>query len=77
MKYCKNCERENDKSCNYTIKKQSEKFGEVVHSIRGCGREQMEYRENEHGYSFIPFRNKDNNCPAYKRKWWKFYIKEL
>lgn len=75
MKYCKNCEHENDKNCNYTIKIHSEIWGDLEHSVSGCGREQIKFKEDKKGYSFIPYRNEHKNCPYYTPKWWKFWIK--
>ena len=35
-----------------------------------CGKEDSTWGENVCGIS-----NKNGNCPYYKRKWWKFWIK--
>lgn len=73
--YCRNCINENSKICGTTIKVHSKHFGLVLHSVRGCGKENIVFKEDENGYSFIPKRNVNNNCEWYKKKWWKFWIK--
>ena len=72
--YCKNCVFEKKKESGYGQTIESKYFGRVSHYIKGCGREQIDFKENENGYSFIPYRNRNNDCSSYKREWYKFWV---
>lgn len=65
--HCKNCKWDRDFS-SYT--KFQKKFCKYISGrIRSYFGEQLQR-------STVDYLNKNNDCPYYKRKWWKFWVKE-
>ena len=72
--YCKNCkhwyewrgvyEIINDDFCDYKIFHKNKKASEITGQERGSF-------ENIDAYKT----NKNNTCPYYKRRWWKFWVR--
>lgn len=62
--YCKNCKWDNWYGGIRCMKDTTKKVKETF-----CG------KEKEEVYLWKKEFNLDGNCPNYKRKWWKFWIK--
>ncbi len=75
-KHCKNCKHEGDRSCEIRQTRQTEFFGQQTHAIKSCMYAELYFAENVSGFHFKMARNIHNNCRGYKRKWYKFWIKE-
>ena len=70
--YCKNCKyyrRETLTGNPYCGA--SKKYGKMLHSKDNFLEKSKSFRE----VWFADEINKNNDCPYYKRKWWKFWIK--
>ena len=70
--YCKNCKYWYEMSnyyfligdhCSYELFKKNKKISEITGQSRGS-HTSINFEEE----------NKNNNCPYYKKKWWKFWL---
>jgi len=62
--YCDNCKWGKDNSPLY----KNQYCNYVLFKMK-------DYRGEQTKRSTINYLNKDNDCPYYKRKWWKFWVK--
>lgn len=65
--YCKNCKWDRDFSAYNKFQK---KYCNYI--IKNIGY----YRGEQRRLSTVEYLNKNNDCPFYKRKWWKFWVKD-
>ena len=73
--YCKNCKH--NKSQNVLTEITFEYKGNTfIFGEPGCGEERVGVSIDDVKIEKVVYKNENNICLIYERKWWKFWIKD-